>query len=70
MAVKTSNQVVNYNIDIKVDDVIEESLLIYNIHITGTEPEGACKMSGFVTFKNKLLEIRLEKTYERCNKNK
>jgi hypothetical protein len=36
MAVKTSNEAINYNIDIKVDDVIEESLLIYNIHITGT----------------------------------
>lgn len=36
----------------------------------GNDPEGKSIFSGFVTFKDNLMEIRLEQTYETHDKNK
>jgi hypothetical protein len=38
--------------------------------LTGNDPEGKSKFTGFVTFNDKLLEIRLEQTYEQGEKKK
>lgn len=34
----------------------------------GSDPEGNSIFTGFVTFKNKLLEVRLEQTYQKNDK--
>jgi hypothetical protein len=70
MALKSSNGAINFNISIRVDEVIEESILIYDIKMTGNDPEGASSFTGFVTFKDKLMEIRVEQTYEKNDSKK
>ena len=38
MAVRSNNNVINFNITIDVEEVLEESLLIYTISMKGTDP--------------------------------
>lgn len=38
MAVRSNNNVINFNITIDVEEVLEESLLIYTISMKGTNP--------------------------------
>lgn len=64
MALSSNNGAKNFNIDVAIGEVVDESLLIYNIKMTGNDPEGRSTFTGFVTFKDKLLEIRVEQTYE------
>ncbi len=70
MALRSNNNAINFNIDVAVDEVVEESLLIYNITMRGTDPEGKSTFTGFVTFKDRLLELRLEQTYDKGEGNK
>lgn len=64
MALSSNNGAKNFNIDVAIEEVVDESLLIYNIKMTGNDPEGRSTFTGFVAFKDKLLEIRMEQTYE------
>lgn len=70
MALRSNNNAINFNITIEVEEVLEESLLIYSITMKGTDPEGKSGFTGFVTFKNRLMEVRLEQTYEKGDANK
>lgn len=36
----------------------------------GNDPQGKSEFTGFVTFKDNLMEIRLEQTYDKDNKSK
>jgi len=45
-------------------------VLIYNISMDGKDPEGVSSFTGFVTFKDKRMVMRLEKTYKNMNKDK
>ena len=64
IAIKSSNDAVNFNIDIIVQSVDEQSPLIYDLVMRGNDPEGKSVFTGFATFKNGLMEIRLQQTYQ------
>ena len=70
MALRSNNNSINFNIAINVDEVIEESVNIYEIKMHGNDPEGKSTFTGFVTFKNKLLHVCLEQTYEKSDSKK
>lgn len=44
--------------------------MIYDVKLQGNDPQGNSTFTGFVTFKNKLLQFRLEQTYEIKDKDK
>jgi hypothetical protein len=70
MALRSNNNSINFNIEVAVEEVLEESLLIYHLTMRGTDPEGRSTFTGFLTFKDRLLEMRLEQTYEKGEGNK
>jgi hypothetical protein len=38
--------------------------------LAGSDPEGKSHFTGFASFKNKLLQMRFEQTYEQSEKKK
>lgn len=68
IAIKSANGTINFNIKVDVDEITEESILIYDVKMSGNDPEGNSKFTGIATFKDKLLELRLEQTYDKSEK--
>lgn len=68
IAIKSGNGTINFNIKVDVDEITEESILIYDVKMSGSDPEGNSKFTGVATFKDRLLELRLEQTYDKSEK--